>query len=121
MVSTFSSLYRKVSTFFRYTTIHWQAQKCGYFTSTFSSLYRKVSTFLDIRQFIGKPRNVDTLLYREVSSFLDIRQFMEKPRNVDTLLYREVSTFFHGKPSHCHISKECGNLPIKYPHFWAFP
>ena len=68
--------------------------------------------FLDIRQFIGKPRNVDTLLYREVSTFLDIRQFMEKPRNVDTLLYREVSTFFHGKPSHCHISKECGNLPI---------
>ena len=25
--------------------------------------------FLDIRQFIGKPRNVDTLLYREVSTF----------------------------------------------------
>ena len=25
--------------------------------------------FLDIRQFIGKPRNVDILLYREVSTF----------------------------------------------------
>ena len=61
--------------------------------STFSSLYREVFTFLDIRQFIGKPRNVDTLLYREVSTFLDIRQFMEKPRNVDSFLYREVSTF----------------------------
>ena len=44
--------------------------------------------------------------------FLDIRQFIGKPRNVDTLLYREVSTFVHGKPSHCRISKECGNLPI---------
>ena len=35
--------------------------------------------FLDIRQFMEKPRNVDTFLYREVSTFLDIRQFMEKP------------------------------------------
>ena len=50
--------------------------------------------FLDIRRFMEKPRNVNTLLYREVSTFLDIRQFMEKPRNVDTLLYREVSAFF---------------------------
>ena len=106
---------------------------------------------LDKRQFIGKPRNVDTLCGYYIGRFphfLDIRQFMEKPRNVDTLLYREVSTFFDGKPSHCRISKKCGNLPIyskvstflgfsmncrisknvelppyieKYPHFWAFP
>ena len=37
---------------------------------------------------------------------LDIRQFIGKPRNVDTLLYREVSTFFryttiHGKAQKC--------------------
>ena len=65
--------------------------------------------FLDIRQFIGKPRNVDTLLYREVSTFF---RYTTIHGNVDTLLYREVSTFFHGKPSHCRIFKECGNLPI---------
>ena len=38
--------------------------------------------------------------------FLDIRQFIGKSRNVDTLLYREVSTFFryttiHGKAQKC--------------------
>ena len=38
--------------------------------------------------------------------FLDIRQFIGKPRYVDTLLYRKVSTFFryttiHGKAQKC--------------------
>ena len=38
-----------------------------------SPVYRYVSTFLDIRQIMGKAKNVNTLLYREVSTFLDIR------------------------------------------------
>ena len=67
--------------------------------------------FLDIRQFMEKPRNVDTLLYREVSTFLDIRQFMKKPINVDTLLYREVSTFFRNTTIHGKAHK-CGYLTI---------
>ena len=75
-------------------------------------LYREVSTFLDIRQFMEKPRNVDTLLYREVSTFLDIRQFMEKPRNVDTLLYREISTFFDGETLNMWIPDYIGRGPL---------
>ena len=98
--------------------------------------------FLDIRQFMGKPRNVDTFLYREVSTFLDIRQCEGFPsKNVETSIYSKVSTFlgfsvnyrisknvetslysevstFQGFPMNCRISKKMWKPPYIETKMW---